>query len=99
MGQISAGNGSIVDTFVFNAHSVRRASSVAATNLGITTNDLFQVAEWGSESVFQGKPTEEIPHMVQQCCQQLNFHTNTGMTVDLVRLQMAIACIGDAISA
>ena len=29
-----------IDTCIFNAHSVRGASSTAAANLGITTNDI-----------------------------------------------------------
>ena len=41
-----------VDTSVFIAHSVRGASSTAAANLGITTNDILKAADWSSESVF-----------------------------------------------
>ena len=50
-----------IDTSVFNAHSVRGASSTAAANLGITTNDILKAADWSSESIFQRfyyKPTE-----------------------------------------
>ena len=50
-----------IDTSIFNAHSVRGASSSAAVNLGITTNDILKTADWSSESVFQKfyyKPTE-----------------------------------------
>ena len=51
-----------IDTSVFTAHSVRGASSSAAANLGITTNDILKAADWSSESVFQRfyyKPTED----------------------------------------
>ena len=51
-----------IDTSVFNAHSVRGASSSAAANLGITTNDILKAADWSSESVFQRfyyKPIED----------------------------------------
>ena len=39
-----------IDTSVFNAHSVRGASSTTAANLGITTNDILKAADWSSES-------------------------------------------------
>ena len=42
-----------VDTSIFNAHSVRGASSSTAANMGITTNDILKAADWSSESVFQ----------------------------------------------
>ncbi len=42
-----------VDTSIFNAHSVRGASSSRAANMGITTNDILKAADWSSESVFQ----------------------------------------------
>ena len=51
-----------IDTSVFSAHSVRGASSTAAANSGITTNDILKAADWSSESVFQRyyyKPTED----------------------------------------
>ena len=42
-----------IDTSVFSAHSVRGASSSAAANLGITTNDnILKAADRSSESVF-----------------------------------------------
>ena len=34
-----------IDTTVFTAHSVRGASSSAAANLGITTNDILKAAD------------------------------------------------------
>ena len=42
-----------IDTSVFNAHSVRGASSTMAVNLGITTNDILNTVDWSTESVFQ----------------------------------------------
>jgi len=42
-----------IDINIFNAHSVRGASSAKAANLGITTNDVLKAANWSSESVFQ----------------------------------------------
>ena len=39
-----------IDTAIFSAHSNRRASSSAAANVGITTNE---EPNWSSESVFQ----------------------------------------------
>ena len=54
-----------VDTSIFNAHSVRGASSSRAANMGITTNDILKAANWSLESVFQrfyDKPTEMSKH-------------------------------------
>ena len=51
-----------IDTSVFSAHSVRGASSSAAANLGIATNDILKAADWSSQSVFQKfyyKPVED----------------------------------------
>ena len=57
-----------IDKSVFNAHSVRGASSTVAANLGITTNDIL--ADWSSESVFQVyKPTEDLSFVVERCFQ------------------------------
>ena len=42
-----------VDTSIFNAHSVRGASSTSAANMGITTNDILKAADWAFGSVFQ----------------------------------------------
>ena len=42
-----------IDISIFNAHSVRGASSSAAAVAGITTNDILKAANWSSESVFQ----------------------------------------------
>ena len=42
-----------VNTSIFQAHSVRGASSSTAANMGITTNDILKAADWSSESVFQ----------------------------------------------
>ena len=49
-----------VNTSLFNAHSVRGASTSKAANLGITTSDILKAADWSTESVFQKfyyKPT------------------------------------------
>ena len=51
-----------IDVTIFNAHSVRSASSSNAANVGITTNDILKAANWSSESVFQrfyNKPPED----------------------------------------
>ena len=42
-----------VDTSIFNAHSVRGASSSAAAMAGVTTDDILKAANWNSELVFQ----------------------------------------------
>ena len=50
-----------IDTSIFNAHSIRGASTSKAANVGITTQDILKAADWKSESVFQKfyyKPTE-----------------------------------------
>ena len=62
-----------VDTSVFNAHSRRGASSTAAANMGITTNDILKVADWSSESVFQGFTINQLKilRMVEQCNQNV----------------------------
>ena len=45
-----------VDMSIFNAHSVRGASSSKAANMGITTNDILKAANWSTESGYY-KPT------------------------------------------
>ena len=42
-----------IDISIFNAHSVRGASSSAAAMAGVTTADILKAANWNSESVFQ----------------------------------------------
>ena len=42
-----------VDTSVFKAHSVRGASTSAAANVGVTTQDILNAADWRTESVFK----------------------------------------------
>ena len=42
-----------IDTDTFKAHSIRGASVSAAASAGITTNQIMEVADWSSESVFQ----------------------------------------------
>lgn len=42
-----------IDVSIFKAHSTRSASVSAAANLGITTKDILQAADWKTESVFQ----------------------------------------------
>ena len=42
-----------VNTSIFTAHSTRGASSSAATNVGVITNEILKVADWSSESVSQ----------------------------------------------
>ena len=42
-----------IDTGMFKAHSIRGASTSAAANAGVTTNDILNAADWSSESVFQ----------------------------------------------
>ena len=41
------------DTKIFTAHSTRNASSSAAADSGVTTNDILKAADWSSESVFR----------------------------------------------
>ena len=41
------------DTKIFMAHSTRSASSSAAADSGVTTNDILKAADWSSESVFR----------------------------------------------
>ena len=42
-----------IDTNVFKAHSVRSASTSAATMQGVTTQDIRSAADWSTESTFQ----------------------------------------------
>ena len=42
-----------IDTSIFKAHSVRGASVSAARNLGVTTKEILDTADWSTESVFQ----------------------------------------------
>ena len=51
-----------IDSSIFEAHSMRGASTSAAARAGITTADIMKAAEWNSESVFQRfyyKPTRD----------------------------------------
>lgn len=41
-----------IDTSIFKAHSTRGASTSAAAQSGVTTNDILLAADWNSESVF-----------------------------------------------
>ena len=54
-----------IDTEIFSAHSTRGASSSAAANVGITTNDILKAANWSSESAFQKfyyKPSDNLSY-------------------------------------
>ena len=42
-----------IDTSIFKAHSVRGASTSAASNLGVTTEDILKAADWSTDSSFQ----------------------------------------------
>ena len=42
-----------IDTSIFKAHSVRAASTSAAANLGISTNEILEAADWSNNSTFQ----------------------------------------------
>ena len=51
-----------IDTFIFNAYSVRGTSLSKVGNMGITTYEILKAANWSLESVFQRfyhKLTEE----------------------------------------
>ena len=41
-----------IDTSIFKAHSFRAASTSAAANSGISTNDSLEAADWSSSSTF-----------------------------------------------
>ena len=58
-----------VDTSVFKAHSVRGASTSAAANVGVTTQDILNAADWRTESVFKNSTTGPLacPLLAQQC--------------------------------
>ena len=42
-----------IDTSTFKAHSVRSASTSAASMQGVTTQDILSAADWSTESTFQ----------------------------------------------
>ena len=42
-----------IDTSIFKVHSTRGASVSAAKNMGITTREILDTANWSTESVFQ----------------------------------------------
>ena len=42
-----------IDTSVFKAHSVRSATTSAASMQGVTTEDILKAADWSTESSFQ----------------------------------------------
>ena len=41
-----------IDTSIFKAHSVRGATTSAAANLSITTNEILEAADWTSDTSF-----------------------------------------------
>ena len=54
-----------IDVSTFKAHSVRGASASTASNMGITTSEIIEAADWSSESVFQQfyyKSTQNSSH-------------------------------------
>ena len=54
-----------VDKSIFGAHSVRGASSSSAAAAGVTTSNILQAADWGSESVFRKfyyRPTGNVAY-------------------------------------
>ena len=42
-----------IDILVFKAHSVRGASTSAAVNRGVTTDEILDAVDWSTESSFQ----------------------------------------------
>ena len=71
-----------IDTSIFNAHSVRGASSSAAATAGITTADILKAANWNSESVFQRfyyRSVDDPSYGRAVLCD----HTATNNTVDM----------------
>ena len=42
-----------INTSIFKAHSTRGASVSAAKNMGVTTKEILDTANWSTESVFQ----------------------------------------------
>ena len=42
-----------IDTNVFKAHSVRGATTSAASNQGVTTEEILKAADWSNSSTFQ----------------------------------------------
>ncbi len=42
-----------IDVSTFKAHLVRGASASTASNMGITTSEILEAADWSSESIFQ----------------------------------------------
>ena len=71
-----------IDTSIFNAHSVRGASSSAAATAGVTTADILKAANWNSESVFQRfyyRPADD-PSYGRAV---LSGHSATNNTVDM----------------
>ena len=42
-----------IDTSIFKAHSVRAASTSAAADLGNSTNEILEAADWSKNSNFQ----------------------------------------------
>ena len=42
-----------IDVSIFSGHSVRGASTSAASGAGVTMNDIMQAADWSYELVFR----------------------------------------------
>ena len=71
-----------IDTSIFNAHSVRGASSSAAATTDITTADILKAANWNSESVLQRfyyRSADDPSYGRAVLCD----HTATNNTVDM----------------
>jgi len=45
--------GAGINTDTFKAHSVRRASSLAALRKGVHISDIFQMADWSKDSTIK----------------------------------------------
>ena len=65
-----------IDTTIFKAHSVRGASVSAAKNLGVTTREVLDMADWSTESVFQKYYYKPI-HSMAFSEAVLGEHSNT----------------------
>ena len=63
-----------IDTSIFNAHSVRGASTSKAANVGITIHNILKAADWksGQSSKSFTISPPRLPHMGVRCSEAIS---------------------------
>ena len=67
-----------IDTSIFKAHSIRSASTSAATDAGLSVSEIVEAADWSSTSVFEKfyyHPPESSSFSLSIISSALNMHS------------------------